>query len=276
MRKRFTYLNGKILPHEKALVGADDIGLARAFGVYDGIMTYGGKPFEMRKHYKRLSRSAKLLGLRVPVKEEALEGIILALVKKNSFKQPIARVLLTGGTVLRGIDFNPKKPTFIVLLEELSRPSKEEYKKGIRVITNEYERQIPEAKTINYIAAVRLQRAMRKAGAIEAIYTLRGQALEATTSNLFIVKKGKLITPKVGILNGITRQVVLALAKKHLEVVERAISITELMSADEVFLTSSFKEVLPVTVIDGKKIGKGIVGPTTLDLMYRFASYVRK
>ncbi len=276
MATRYTYLNGKILPHEKALVRADDIGLSRAFGVYDGIMTYHGRPFEMHKHYKRLSRSAKLLGLRVPVSEQELERIILSLVKKNSFKHPIVRVLLTGGTTLRGIDFDQKKPTFIVLLEELSQPSALDYKKGIRVITHEYERQIPEAKTINYIAAVRLQTHMRKARAVEALYTVGDHVLEATTSNLFIVKRGKIITPKAGILNGITRQVVLSLAKRKYKVEERPISLKELFAADEVFLTSSFKEVLPVTMIDGKKIGDGKVGNVTRDLMELFSAYTRK
>ena len=270
---RYTYLNGKVLSHEKALVGADDIGLSRAFGVYDGIMTYGGKPFEIGMHFMRLSRSAKLMGLRVPVSEKELEKIIIALVKKNHFKQPIVRVLLTGGTTLRGIDFDAKKPTFIVLLEELSQPKPVEYKTGIRVITHEFQRQIPEAKTINYIAAVRLQGAMRKARAIEAIYTSEGNALEATTSNLFIVKRGVLITPNENILNGITRQVVMKLAKGAYKIEERTISLKELYGADEVFLTSSFKEVLPVMRIDGKKIGKGIPGNVTLDLTKRFSAY---
>lgn len=274
MKARYTYVNGKILPHEKAVIRVDDIGISRAFGVYDGIMTYKGRPFEMTKHYARLSRSAKRMGLRVPVSGKELERIILTLVKKNSFKNPIVRVLLTGGTTLRGIDFDPKKPTFIVLLEELSQPSAAAYKTGVRVITHEYERQIPEAKTINYIAAVRLQGAMRKAKATEAIYTLKNNALEATTSNLFIVKTGKIITPKDGILNGITRQVVIALAKKHYTVVERAISIREMLSADEVFLTSSFKEVLPVSHIDKKALGKP--GPVTKDLAERFAQYTAR
>ena len=275
MSRRYTYLNGKILPHEKALVGADDIGLARAFGVYDGIMTYRGLPFEFARHYKRLSRSAKLMGLRVPVSEKELEAVIIQLVKKNSFKQPIVRVLLTGGTVLRGIDFDPKKPTLIVLLEELSKPTPLDYKNGIRVIAHEYERQIPEAKTINYIAAVRLQAAMRKAKAIETIYINKGKALEATTSNLFVVKKGKIITPKEGILNGITRQVVLQLSKGAYKVEERPLTIKELYGADEVFLTSSFKEVLPVTQIDGKKVGSGKVGKVTMDLMRKFSDFTQ-
>lgn len=270
MAQRYTYVNGKILPHEKAVVRVDDIGMSRAFGVYDGIMTYGGKPFEISKHYKRLSRSAKLLGLRVPISEKELDSVIQLLVKKNSFSDPLARVLLTGGTTLRGIDFDSKKPTLIVQLEQRVTLGKDAYEKGVRVITHEYERQLPQAKTINYIAAVRLQPQMRKAKATEALYTKKGNVLEATTSNLFIVKNGKIITPKEGILNGITRQVVITLAKKSYKIVERPISIRELLTADEVFLTSSFKEVLPVSYIDGKKIGTGNAGPITRDLIDRF------
>lgn len=271
MATRYTYVNGKILPHEKATVRVDDIAISRAFGVYDGIMTYAGQPFEMARHYKRLSRSAKLLGLRVPVTEAELERIIHALVKKNNFKHPIVRVLLTGGTTLGGIDFNPKHPTLIVQLEELSQPTPAQYKAGVRVITHEFERQIPEAKTINYIAAVRLQSPMRKARATEAIYTHKGHALEATTSNLFVVKRGVVYTPKNGILNGITRQVVIEEARRGgYRVHEAPVSVKSLFGADEVFLTSSFKEVLPVTFIDGKRVGSGRPGPVTADIAARF------
>jgi branched-chain amino acid aminotransferase len=271
MAARFSYVNGKILPHKKARIPADDIGLSRAFGIYDGIMTYGGRPFEIKRHYARLSRSAKRLGLRVPVSAAELERVILALIKRNAFKQPIVRVLLTGGTTLRGIDFDARKPTLIVLLEELSQPLASAYQSGVRVITYEYERQIPEAKTINYIAAVRLQPKMRKAKATEAIYTSNGKALEATTSNLFIVKKGVIATPKDNILGGITRQVVIELAKQAgYRIRLRPISVKELLAADEVFLTSSFKEVLPVSHIDGKRIGRP--GPVTKDLMARFCA----
>lgn len=270
-QRRYTYVNGKVLPHEQAVVRVDDIGLSRAFGIYDGIMTYKGEPFEMALHYKRLSRSAKLMGLHVPVSQSDLHNIIKTLVKKNSFKNPIVRVLVTGGTTLRGIDFDPQRPTFIVLLEELGVLPADAYTKGVRVITHEYQRQIPEAKTIHYIAAVRLQPALRTAKATEAIYTFNGNALEATTSNLFLVKGGKIITPKDGILNGITRQVVIKLAKKKYKVEERAITVKEMLGADEVFLTSSFKEILPVSHIDGKKIGNP--GPVTQDLIQSFRKY---
>lgn len=274
---RYTYLNGKIVPHNKARIPVDDISIARAFGVYDGIFTVAGKPFELTRHYKRLSKSADLLGLRVPVSERELDRVIRALIKKNSFKQPIVRVLLTGGTTLRGIDFDPKKPTFIVMLEEKGDLGTNAYKKGVSVITHVYERQLPEAKTINYIAAVRLQPAMRKAKATEALYVSHsGHVLEATTSNLFIVKKGVVITPRDGILNGITRQLVIELAEKHYRVTQKPLSLRDVFGADEVFLTSSFKDVLPVVKVDGKRIAKGTVGPTTKHLIAQFADYLAK
>ncbi len=282
MPVRYTYVNGKILPHAKAVIPVDDIGLTRAFGVYDGIMTYGGKPFELARHYRRLSRSAKLLGLRAPVDEKELGRIILTLVAKNSFKNPIVRVILTGGTTIHGIDFNPKNPTLIVLLEELGALPKDAYTTGVRVITHEYQRYIPEAKTIHYIAAVRLQPAMRKAKAVEALYTWKGKVLEATTSNLFIVKRkgkeAKIIGPNEGILNGITRQVTVECARRAYAVEEREVTVKELLAADEVFLASSFKEILPVSHIDGKVIGNqgGKPGPVTKDMIKRFKEYVEK
>ena len=269
--QRYTYLNGRILPHEKAMVRVDDIAISRGFGIYEGIATYGGEPFEFPAHYRRFVRSAKLMGLRVPVSEKKLKDIILTLIEKNTFKHPLARVLLTGGTVLRGIDFDPRHPTCIVTLEETPVLPPRICHSGAKVITHEFLRHIPEAKTVNYIEAVLLQPKLRKAKALEVIYTWKGKMLEASTSNMFIVRKGVVITPKKGVLGGITRQVVLRLAKGAYTVEERDVSAKEMFSADEVFLTSSFKEIVPIAQIDGTRIGKP--GKITRDLMQRFRTY---
>lgn len=272
--KRYTYVNGKILPHEKAVVRVDDIAISRGFGIYEGIATYMGQPFEFRAHYERLMRSAKVMGLRVPVSERELKSIILKLIEKNPFRHPLARVLLTGGTVLHGIDFDPRHPTLIVMLEETPILPKKIYSDGAKVIAHEYQRQVPEAKTVNYIMAVRLQARLRKARALEVIYTWKGKMLEASTSNVFIVRKGVVITPKKEVLGGITRQIVLKLARSAYQVEERDVSVREMLTADEVFLTSSFKEIVPIAQIGGKRIGKP--GKITHDLMQRFADYTKK
>lgn len=273
--RRYAYINGKILPHEKAAIRIDDIGLTRGFGIYEGIMTYGGHPFALALHYKRLSDAAKLLGLSIPLSLKELEKVIITLIRKSDFIHPVIRLLLTGGETVAGICFEKRASTCIVFLEELSVPSKEAYEKGGALITAEYARQFPEAKTINYIAAVTLQPKILKAKALEALYVSKGKVLESTVSNFFIVRKRVLLTAKNGVLPGITRHLVIMLARRAgYKVKERDISFRETLSADEAFLTSSFKEVVPISMIDGKKIGKGIPGPATKELKRLFTEYV--
>lgn len=281
---KYCYLNGKIIETKKAHISPNDIGITRGFGVYDGIMLYAGKPFELAAHYKRFTNSAKLLGMTVPYSFGDLEKIIAELYKKNKPKNPIVRLILTGGETVNSIDFDKKSPTAIVLMEEVPLPSEETFGKGVKVITHNFLRYLPISKTTNYIEAVRLQEKKNKAGAVEIIYTNDDKVLEASTSNLFIVKDGELITAKENILGGITRKVVLQLAKKYKKqlglkaVVEREYSIKEMLEADEVFLTSSFKEVLPVVNIDGKKIGNsthlGKPGEVSEKLLQLFREYI--
>lgn len=281
---KYCYLNGKILETKKAHISPNDIGITRGFGVYDGIMMYGSRPFELPAHYKRFCNSAKILGMQVPYLFEDLQKIIAELYKKNKPKNPIIRLILTGGETVASINFDKIKPTAVVLMEEVPLPSEETFKKGVKVITHNFLRYLPISKTTNYIEAVRLQEKKNKAKAMEIVYTHNDKVLEASTSNLFIIKNGELITSKDNVLGGITRKVVLQLAKKNKKLLglknisEREYSVADMLSADEVFLTSSFKEVLPVVNIDGKKVGGkenfGKPGEVSRKLLNIFREYV--
>lgn len=281
---KYCYLNGKILEIKKARISPNDIGLARGYGVYDGIMLYAGKPFELAAHYKRFTNSAKLLGLKVPYTLENLDKSIAELYKKNKPKNPIVKLLLTGGETVASINFDKTKPTSIILMEEVPLPIEETFAKGVKVITHEFLRYLPTAKTTNYIEAVRLQEKKNKAGAVEIVYTNGGNVLEASTSNLFIVKDNVLITAPSDVLGGITRRVVLQLTKKYKKqlglqkIEEKHYTVAEMLAADEVFLTSSFKEVLPVVNVDGKRVGDqshfGKPGPVSKKILKLFREYV--
>ena len=132
---------------------------------------------------------------------------------------------------------------------------------------------MPEIKTVDYITAVILQKKRAAEGAIEILYTNGSRVLECATSNVFIVKDGAVRTPDADMLHGITRKVALELARESYPVEERAVSVDELFDADEAFITSSFKDIVPIISIDERTIGNGMPGRVTRNLMERFAKY---
>lgn len=274
----YCYLNlsgqdGKIVSTNDAHISISDIGLLRGYGVFELLRTYHGKPFHFKEHYKRFVASAKALGLRIPVSENTLKSIIKTLLVKNKFPESNIRIVLTGGKTINGMEFDKKNPTFIVLIEPLHEMPKSVYTKGVKLITHQYQREFPRAKTLNYLTAVSLGEKRKKAKAFEVLYTKEGNVLEASTSNIFIFRKGKLSTPKDDILIGVTRNCVLTLAQSAYDVDEKTISMKDLLSADEVFITATNKAIIPVVQIDGKKIGSGKVGKHTRYLMDMFAHY---
>ncbi len=277
MLKKYIWINGKIEPADKPVVLINDIGFLRGYGIFDFMRTYNGKIFRYPEHYKRFVNSAKLLDLKVAVKEKDLEQIIYKLIKKNGLQDASVRLLMTGGPAINGILFNPATPTFAILIEDIYDLPAKLFKTGAKLMTFDYQRLIPEAKNLNYIWAVKLQEEKKKRGAIEILYTSNGEILECSTSNFFLVKKGKLITTKAGILHGITRQAVIELTKKlKLEVIERPIKVSELKTTDEVFITATNKNILPIVKIDSLKIGSGVPGPITKTLLTKFEELIKR
>ncbi len=276
MKTNYCYLNGKILPVQDAMVSVYDIGLLRGYGIYEGITTYKNKPFRLADHLARFRSSAKELDLAIPSSDEEIEKAVLSLVEKNGFERTNLRVILTGGNTISGIEFDADKPTFYILAEEYKSLPSKLYTSGASLITHEHQRALPEYKTINYITAVQVQKERKAKGAIEVLYVSDGQVLEAATSNIFIIKDGVVITPKNNVLVGITRKVVIEVAQKKYKVIEREVTITDLLYADEVFLTASYKEIVPIVEIDGKRIAQGSVGKVTLVLMKDFQEYTEK
>jgi branched-chain amino acid aminotransferase len=199
----------------------------------------------------------------VPVVREELVEVIESLLKKNKFAQTKLRILLTGGqTINGGLEYDDKTANICILADELSPLSNNIYENGASLITAEYERPLSEIKTTNYSFAVSKQKDRKKAKAIEILYILDGKVYECSTSNFFIVKDKELITAKDGVLKGITRKMLIKAAPKlGLKVVERDLSVAELKTADEAFLTGTYKGIVPIIKIDNIKIGKGLVGP---------------
>ena len=263
------------MPVSKAFISVYDIGLLRGYAIYDGITAFGKKVFRLPDHMKRFRNSAKAMSLKVPHTDSEIKKIIETLVKKNGFARTNLRLILTGGQTLFGIDYDYDKPTFFILAEEFSPLPKEFYESGATLVTVEHQRFMPESKTTNYITAVKSQSKRKGAKAVEVLFTSNGEVLECSTSNIAIFKGDKIIAPDKNILGGITLKVVLELAKKKFKIERRTFKLKELLTADEVFITSSYKDIVPIISVDSKKIGNGKIGPKTKILMELFANYTR-
>ena len=271
------YLNGEILPLADAKVSIVDIGILRGFGIYEGLITHNRKPFRLADHIERFRRSAEKMSIKVPVDDADIESAIRKLVEANvpAEKEGLIRIILTGGPAVGVIDYNPETPTMFILVDEF-RPLEEHYlKEGCSVSVVEYHRDLAEIKSTNYIKTVLLQKERKAKGDLELIYTWQGQAYEGGGSNFFLVKNGTLITTKDDIVLGITRKVVLEIAREHFNVEERPITVDEMYGADEMFITGSFKEVVGVVKAGDRTIGNGTVGPATKRIIELFENYAK-
>ncbi|MCY4021704.1 MAG: aminotransferase class IV [Chloroflexi bacterium] len=262
------YVNGDFVDAADAAIPASDLALLRGYGIFDFLRTYGGKPFQLGAHLRRLIRSAELLDLHCPWDIEELDEIVMQALRRNNFVEAGIRLIVTGGDSLNG--FMPAgESRLIVMVTPVNEMAAHYYEQGADVVTVEMRRDMPEAKTINYIPGISAQKQALKfnPGAVEAIYTVDGNIVEGTRSNTFIFKDGIWITPARDLLLGVTRAEVIKLIKDDGQLELREISRAEYRSADEVILTSSSKEVMPVVKVDNVPIGNGAPGENTRKLM---------
>jgi len=280
------WLEGRIVPLSEACIPVSDRGFLFADSVFETVRTYGHVPFLLGDHLDRLRRSASKLLIPVPWGDEYLADVVSALLADwPGAEEAVLRIMVTRGDGGNGIAFpEPQSPRLVVLCRPLAAPSGELYRLGVKVVlpnsTRGKHHAVPaDVKSGSYLANVLALAEARAQGGFEAILRgADGSLSEATTSNLFLVKDGCLLTPGVGdqILPGITRALVLVLAQSmNLVVVEERITEQQLLAADEVFLTSSIKEVLPVSAVGDQSVGRERPGPLTRELMEAFAGRVR-
>lgn len=270
------YLNGAIIPLKDACIGILDLGVLRGFGIYDGLTSFSGKPFYFKDHWQRFNIAAQTLGLTLPHTEEEVRSAMNTIIAHNApGTRANLRMVLTGGEAEGGLKHIPGRETLFITAETAIPLPKALYEHGGNLMRFEHQRIMPEIKTTNYITAVMLQKKRASESAIEILYTNGDRILECATSNVFMVKNRTISTPNAGILKGVTRKIVLELALGTYPIEERTISIDDLMDADEVFITGSFKDIMPIVSVDGHTIGSGTPGAITRDLMQRFAEYTR-
>lgn len=268
----YGYFNGTIAPTDQLAVGVSDLSLLRGYGLFDYFLTYNGRPFQWDWYWERFTNSAARMHLTVPIEKEEAYRIVMALVERSGLPDTGFRFILTGGYSADSVSI--ENPNLLLLSEPIHAVPPIQYEKGIRVMLDEYVREMAEVKTTDYKHVFLMAEAIRAAGALDVLYHKDGEISELSRSNFFLVKNGKLITPNQNILYGITRRTVLQLAQPDIEIEERPVLVSELQEADEAFTTSSTKKVLPITYVGEMPIGDGTVGEITRELLARFDALI--
>ncbi|TDQ15141.1 branched-chain amino acid aminotransferase [Algoriphagus boseongensis] len=263
--KPFCFADGTIIPSESATIHPMDLGLIRGYGIFDFFRTSNYQPLFIEHYLDRFIASAEKTHLPLKYSREELKAIISELTEKNDLKQGGFRMVLSGGVSQN--HFSPAEGKLFIFCESLDFPAEEKYNQGIKLLTLEYVRPIAEIKTTNYALPVWHSYHWKNLGAEDVLYHWNGMVSESSRSNFFIVKNGIIHTPDQHILLGITRKHILQLAK---DAVIRPITLEEVWDADEAFITSTTKVLLPVTQLDDRKIGNGKVGPVTRSILERF------
>lgn len=269
------YVDGEFVEETRAMVPAKDITVLRGYGVFDFLITYNKRPFHLDAHVSRLENSAREIGLKMGHTNDQIADIVIQTLEKNHHhNESNIRIVYTGGISPDGVTPQGNGILMVMVTPKYELP-KWWYTKGAKVITVDMERFIPASKSTNYLSAVFAQNKAHELDGIEAIYKDRvGCLLEGTTTNLFGFKENTLITPpKENILPGITRSVVLDLLKDSYDIQEAPITSQSLKEMDEVFITASNKEIVPVIQVDDLIIGDKTPGKKTRTLLKTWADY---
>jgi branched-chain amino acid aminotransferase len=280
------YINGKLLEKEDAKISVYDHGLLYGDGVFEGMRAYSGKVFRLVQHLERLWNSAKAIWLEMPISPEAMAKAVNDTLAANNIKDGYIRLVVTRGVGTLGLDPNRcSQPQVIIITDKIELYPEDFYRNGLEIVTASTLRNHPVAlnpriKSLNYLNNILAKIEGLKAGCIEALMlNHKGEVAECTGDNIFLVRGNVLQTPPLdaGILEGITRDTVIALARDAgIEVREMSLTRHDVYIADECFLTGSAAEVIPVVKIDSRSIGTGQPGPITRDLIQRFRKLTRE
>jgi branched-chain amino acid aminotransferase len=275
-------IDGAIVAPEDATVSVFDRGFLYGDSVFEVYRTYSGRPFREREHLERLARSAARIFIELPVDLETFSREIAEALDASGLEDAYVRVIVTRGSGPIVLDPSTAMcPTRVVIVAPVSPPEASLYETGVAVVTVRHARPSAAAgaKASNYLANLLAQREARASDAHEAIFVApNGDLLEGATSNLFVLRGGVLTTPPLdsGILGGITRAMVMKAAEREgIRCVEGWIPRDALSDADEIFITSSIREVMPVVRADGHTIGDGAPGPNTKRLHEAYRALIR-
>jgi branched-chain amino acid aminotransferase len=274
-------VNGRITPESEAVISVFDHGFLYGEGIYETMRTYHGRPFLFNRHVRRLRRSARMIELALPFSDEELASQIRLTQTAAKLEGDVyIRVLVTRGIgeLTYDLKATPNASVVIIVKPQID-PAAEVYEKGVRVVIVDIVRNHPATvnpmiKSNNLMnSALAMQQALRSNAFEGVMRNYKGELTECTTANLFIVKNNVALTPPLdaGLLPGITREFVFDIGKDvGVEVVERALRDDDLFRADEAFLTSTTRELVPIVTVNDRTIGNGRPGAVTWRLLNAF------
>ena len=274
------YIDGKFHQNEDAKISVFDHGLLYGDGVFEGIRTYDGLIFKLKEHIDRLYQSAHAIMLEIPLTKEEMVEAIKKTLRENELKDSYIRLIVTRGIGDLGLDPRKcSKPTIVIITDKIKLYQQELYEKGLEIVTISTQRNIhesinPQIKSLNYLNNILAKVEAINAGVEEAVMlNSEGYVAECTGDNIFSVKGGALYTPPIhsGVLRGITRGAVIDIAHlKEIPIHEDVLTRYDLFNADEMFLTGTAAEIIPVVKMDRRKIGDGKPGKMTAKLITEF------
>jgi branched-chain amino acid aminotransferase len=283
---RIIFMNDRLVPEDEARVSVFDHGLLYGDGVFEGLRSYSGTVFRLGAHLDRLWASARAICLEIPLSKAAVAKAVNDTLAANKLSDGYVRLVVTRGAGSLGLDPNrTKNPQVIVIADTISLYPREFYEQGLKIVTAATQRVqsaalSPRIKSLNYLNNIMAKLEGLRAGCVEALMlNHKGEVAECTGDNVFVVRSGVLLTPPpdAGILEGITRNAVMELARAAgIDCREATLTRHDLYTADECFLTGTAAEVIPVVDIDGRTIGSGTPGPVTQRLTTAFHALVRK
>lgn len=295
----WVYLNDRFLPGDQAQISVFDHGFLYGDGVYETLRAYQGRIFSVTRHITRLYRSAKLIGLTIPLEETVWPALLDQTLSRNGLShhtQPdktshsdaiqdaYIRITISRGKGDIGLDPSLcPVPTVLIIAKPLTPYPADLFEQGIHIALVSVRRNAaaalpPQIKSLNFLNNILAKHEASHMGAFDSLMlNTEGFLAECSTSNFFFVRNGRLYTPSVdcGILDGITREIVLLLSKEQAIPVEEGTYFPEALStADECFVTNTSMEIMPVTQVDHSKIGNGLPGPITCRLRALFKQHL--
>lgn len=283
--EQLIYIDGTYYPKAEAKVSVFDHGFLYGDGVFEGIRAYHGRVFRLDAHIDRLYESAKVINLEIPATKAEMVDIVTGCCARNHVYDGYVRLVISRGVGDLGL--NPylcKKASIVCIAGSIQLYPEKYYKEGLDIVTvpttrNYHEALNPRIKSLNYLNNIMAKIEAIRAGVVEALMlNSQGFVAECTGDNFFLWRRGKLLTPAIhtGALEGITRQAVIDIAReKGIEVVESQVTRFDVYTAEEMFLTGTAAELIPVVAVDGRKIGEGKVGPVFGDLLAGFRELTR-
>lgn len=263
------YINDRFVNNEESFLYLRDLAIQRGYAVFDFFRTINGVPLFVNDHLNRFYNSAAAMHLPVRKSREEIVYISEQLINQSAISESGIRIMLTGGYSNDGYQIS--EPNLIITCNPVSTSLQADFERGYSVITYKHQRELPHIKSINYLMAVWLQPLLKEKQANDVLYFNNESITEFPRCNVFMVSpENKLVTPVHNILHGVTRKQVLSLAEGILESEERNISLEELVTAKEIFLTATTKKIIPVIKLNGQPIGNGQPGNFTIKLNQKF------